>query len=430
MSLTIPGEKPGLEFRFEKLPDLTVALLGGSIKEKDMLGNLIPDIQEALRESDLDGWLFCCFQHNDPVSLELLDLTGTHLVTRRCYYLIPREGAPRKLVHRLEPKMLDHLPGQANAYLTWEEHSRELEALVQGAQSLAAQYSPENELPTISRLDAGTAELLGRFGVRLFSSAELVQKFAAVWSDEQLASHRRASAHLHQFVLAAFDRVAEKLQTGDSADEYEIQQFLVQRFDENDLWTESPPIVAVNANSADPHYQPTSEIRSPIRPGDFLLIDLWAKEKPPASIYADITWCGVCASEPTERQQELFAVTVAARDAAWQWVRDRYPDESVPGYEVDDAARSVVEKSGYGEYFIHRTGHSIGTQDHGHGANMDNLETHDSRPLEPMTGFSIEPGIYLPGDFGVRTEINVALTPTAAEITGAAPQKELLRLLA
>lgn len=212
-----------------------------------------------------------------------------------------------------------------------------------------------------------------------------------------------------------------------------MQRFILDAFDQVGLWAESDPIVGVNAHSADPHYQPGPDKSAVIRAGDFLLIDLWAKEKTAGSVYADITWVGVCAPSPTDRQQEIYSIVTAARDAGWELVRSRWssqPRQPVRGFEVDDATRRVIQKAGYGEYFIHRTGHSIGITDHGQGANMDNLETHDTRQLLPMTGFSIEPGIYLPGDFGVRSEINVALTAEAAEITGAEPQRELLRLLA
>jgi Xaa-Pro aminopeptidase len=231
-------------------------------------------------------------------------------------------------------------------------------------------------------------------------------------------------------VRSAFDRVFATLRAGGEDDEYAVQQYILERFEAAGLWTDSAPIVGVNAHSADPHYQPGPDRSSVIRPGDFLLIDLWAKEKQPSSVYADITWVGVCAAAPTDRQQEVFSVVAGARDAAWELVRSRYPHTPVRGFEVDDAAREVIRKAGYGDFFIHRTGHSIGITDHGQGANMDNLETHDTRALLPMTGFSIEPGVYIVGDFGVRSEINVALTPEGAEITGAEPQRELLRLLA
>ena len=393
-----------------------------------MLADQIPAIQEALAEEGVEGWLFTCFQHNDPVSLQLLGLTGDHLVTRRCYYLVPAAGEPRRLVHDLEPAMLDHLPGSRDRYLTWREHREGVERLVDGAGRLAVQYSPDGALPTVSRLDLGTADLLRRAGCELVSSAELVQRFAATWSEEQLESHRRASRELHRIVHAAFDRVREVLAAGDGTDERTVQRFILEQFDAAGLVTESPPIVAVDAHAADPHYQPGPDRSSPIRPGNFLLIDLWAKEKRPGSIYADITWTGVCASSPEERHQEVFE-TVRARDAALDLVRGRYPDEEVRGYELDDAARGVIAEAGYSERFIHRTGHSIDTSDHGQGANLDNLETHDTRRLIPMTGFSIEPGIYLPGDFGVRSEINVALTRSGVEVTGGEPQVELLRLM-
>jgi Xaa-Pro dipeptidase len=394
-----------------------------------MLADRIPEIQQGLAEAGLDGWLFAVFQRNDPVSLELLGIPEDHLVTRRCYYLIPAAGEPRKLTHRLEPSMLDHLPGGDSHYLTWRQHREGLAALVAGHSRLAAQYSPENSLPSVSRLDAGTAELLHAEGVTPISSAELVQRFAAVWSAEQLATHHRASRHVHAIVRQAFDRVADTLRGGEEIVEHTVQQFILDRFDEAGLWTEAPPIVGVNEHSADPHYQPAAVGSSPIRRGDFLLIDLWAKEKASGSIYADITWCGVCAAAPTDQQQRIFDIVAGARDAAWELVSGRFPGRTVRGYEVDDAARGVIEAAGYGERFFHRTGHSIGIQDHGQGANMDNLETHDTRPLVAMTGFSIEPGIYLAGEFGVRSEINVALTNEAAEITGAEPQRQLLTLL-
>jgi Xaa-Pro aminopeptidase len=396
-----------------------------------MLAQRIPEIQSALAEAGAEGWFFACFQHNDPIGLDLLGLSGEgKLVTRRCYYLVPREGEPRKLVHGLEPAMLDHLPGAKSVYLTWQEHRQRFGELVSGFRRLAAQYSPNNELPTVSRLDAGTAELLKAAGVELVSAADMAQRFAATWSPEQLEGHRRANVHLHRIALEAFDRVSTLLRRGDQIDEYAVQRFILDAFEQAGLWAEADPIVGVNAHSADPHYQPGPDCSDPIRQGDFLLIDLWAKEKASGSVYADITWCGVCAAAPTDRQQEVFSIVAGARDAAWELVRSRYPRQPVHGFEVDDAAREVIRRAGYADRFIHRTGHSIGTSDHGQGANMDNLETHDTRQLLPMTGFSIEPGIYLTGDFGVRSEINVALTPEEAEITGAEPQRELLRLLA
>ncbi len=393
-----------------------------------MLAERISEIQTALAEADLDGWFFSCFQHNDPISLDLLGLADGH-ITRRCYYLVPREGEPKKLAHALEPAKLDHLPGGKTIYLTWQEHAETFAAHVQGMRRLAAQYSPNNTLPNVSRLDAGTAELLRAQGCELVSSADLVQRFAAVWSEEQLASHRRANTALHEIVIAAFGTVSDALRAERAIDEYQVQRTILDLFERHGLWSDTPPIVGVNANAADPHYQPGPDLSAPIQKGDFLLIDLFAKEKASESIFGDITWCGVCAPTPKDRHQEIWGHVAAARDAAWELIRDRFPHTGICGWEVDDAARKTIRDAGYGEYFIHRTGHSIGTSTHGQGANMDNLETHDTRRLLPMTGFSIEPGIYLPGDFGVRSEINVALTHRAAEITGGEPQRELLRLL-
>ncbi|HEV8632207.1 MAG TPA: M24 family metallopeptidase, partial [Thermoanaerobaculia bacterium] len=244
----------------------------------------LPEIQQALADCGADAWLFTCFQQNDPVSLDLLGLTGRHLVTRRCYYLIPRRGTPVKLNHRLEPAMLAHLPGEQAYYLTWREHAEGLARLVDGSRRLAAQYSPDNQLPNVSRLDAGTADFLRQRGIELLSSAELVQRFAATWTPEQLAGHRRACKLLHEIVHAAFDRVATTLRNGGEDDEHAVQQFIVERFAGAGLWAESDPIVGVNAHSADPHYQPGPGNSAPIRRGDFLLIDLWAKEKAASSV--------------------------------------------------------------------------------------------------------------------------------------------------
>lgn len=389
----------------------------------------IPEIQAALVESELDGWLLSAFQGNDPISLDLLGLAGRSLVSRRCYYIVPSQGEPRKLVSTLEPAMLDHLPGTKSVYTSWREHRTQLEVLARDCRRLAAQYSPKNEIPTVSRLDAGTADLLRSFGVELVSAADLAQRFAATWTAEQLAGHRRANTHLHRIAREAFALAGSHLQAGREIDEYRVQRFILDAFEQAGLQTDAHPIVGVNANSADPHYIPSATLNQPIRSGDFLLVDLWAKEKAPQSVYADICWCGVCAPAPTERQEKIWQIVRDARDAGIRHVQEHWPVHPIRGFEVDDAVRQVIRDAGFAEQFIHRTGHSIGTSDHGQGANMDNLETHDSRRLIAMTGFSIEPGIYFAGEFGVRSEVNLALTATTAEVTGGEPQRELLRLL-
>ena len=389
----------------------------------------LPAIQQALQQQELDGWFLSCFQHNDPVSLDLLGLADKDLVSRRCYYLIPAQGEPRRLCHGLEPAMLDQMPGSIDFYTTWRQHEQALTDLLSGMKRIAAHYSPENQIPTISRLDAGTAEFLTKRGIELVSAADLAQQFVAVWTVEQLESHRRACTHLHEIVLLAFDQISAALRGDQAIDEYTVQQFILNQFANRGLMNEADPIVGVNQHAADPHYQPGPDTSWPIKPADFVLIDLWAKETDSGSIYGDITWCGVAAAAPTDRHQEIFTIVRDARDAGAQLVQNRYPQTPVAGYEVDDATRNVINDAGYGEYFIHRTGHSIGVTDHGPGANIDNFETHDTRLLLPMTGFSIEPGIYLPEEFGVRSEINIALTPDGAEITGGEPQRELIRLL-
>ncbi len=396
-----------------------------------MIADRIDAVQEALTQAGLDGWIFSCFQNNDPISQAFLGLGGEGvLVSRRCYYLVPRTGVPRKLVHRLEPAMLDHLPGETSRYLRWQEHRSEIAKLLTGVDRLAAQYSALGDLPSVSRLDAGTAELFRDSGATLVSSADLVQQFAAVWSPSQLAGHRRSCTRLHEIAHAAFGVVADALKVGRPIDEWTVQTFIKEQFEASDMTTESDPIVAKGPHSADPHYQPGPTKNAPIVAGDFLLIDLWAKGKAAESVYADITWCGVCAPAPQSREQEIFSIVAAARDAAIDLVTSQYGRHPVHGYEVDDACRAVIDAAGYGDAFFHRTGHSIDTSDHGQGANMDNLETHDVRTLLPMTGFSIEPGIYFEGDFGVRSEVNMVVTESGAEVTGGEPQRELIRLLA
>lgn len=394
-----------------------------------MLANRIPAVQQALREAGLDGWLFHCFQQNDPVSQTLLGLEG-RFVSRRCYYFVPASGEPRRLVHGIESGQLDHLPGSKAMYTTWQQNRAGLEALFAGARRIAAQWSADCGLPGISRLDAGTADLLRSFGLELVSSADLVQLFAATWDDEQVAGHRRACRHLHEIAHAAFAMVGDALRGGRAIGEYDVQQWILANFERLGLQATDHPIVGVNGNAADPHFMPTADNTTLVRPGDFLLIDLWAKELAPGSVYADITWCGVAAAAPSERHAAVFGAAVAGRDAALALVESRWPHTPVAGYEVDDAARHSIQAAGHGDFFIHRTGHSIHTSDHGPGANIDNFETHDTRLLIPRTCFSIEPGIYFPGDFGVRTEINVLLLEDAVEVTGGEPQRELISFLA
>jgi Xaa-Pro dipeptidase len=396
---------------------------------------LIERIQKALAESNLDGWLFYSFRDSDPIATNILGLGGHgHIATRRWFYLIPREGAPTKIVHSIEREVLDSLPGAKVIYLPWQqlhEHLKNsLTALSPGrAPVVAMQYSPNAAIPYLSRVDAGTLELIRSFGVDVVSSANLVNYFEASWNDDQLAMHDEAARGLYQSVKSAFEEIGNRLRASAPTTEYDIQQFILRSFDSLGLVSKDPPIVAVNANSASPHYEPTAERHTGIRPGDFVLIDLWAKLNRPDAVYADITWTAFAGPVIPDEIVKVFNVVRDARDAATQFVQQAYKTgTTVYGWQVDDACREVIRNAGYADYFIHRTGHNIHTEVHGNGANIDNLETRDERAIIPRTCFSIEPGIYLPGKFGVRSEIDVYVSDSAARVTGGSAQTEIVKI--
>lgn len=391
----------------------------------------IAEIQAELKRRSLDGWLFYFFKNNDPIALSTLELTETHMFSRRWFYFIPAEGEPGKLVHRIESGSLDALPGTKLIYVGWSDMEKKLAELLGGSKTVAMQYSPRNAIPYVARVDAGTIELIRSLGVTVTSSADLVQNFEAVWSDKQLESHIYAVDKLRSIVDDAFVHVRDTLERGGGLTEYDLQQFILGKFDLYEMTTYSPPIVAVNENSGNPHYQPSLEVHKEIRENDFLLIDLWAKQKNvPGAVYGDITWtCFVGKSIP-DRHNEIFEIVRDARDTALDFVREAAAEgKTIHGYEVDDVCRRHIEEKGYGEYFVHRTGHSIGEEVHGNGANIDNLETRDERALLACTGFSIEPGIYLP-EFGVRSEIDVYLGKDGVMVAGLPIQEKLEAILA
>jgi Xaa-Pro aminopeptidase len=339
--------------------------------------------------------------------------------------MIPAEGEPVKLVHRIESGILDHLPGQKLVYLRWQELRSNLAKLVGTADTVAMQYSPENAVPYVSKVDAGTLELVRQCGATVVSSADLVQLFESRWTDEQADQHRATARTLTSIVNEAFERGASALRETGMTTEFEIQKFIQRRFQEEGLITDSPPIVGVNANAANPHYSPSESSHSPVRKGDFLLIDLWAKPATPDSVYADITWTAFYGKSAPERVIEVFNVVRGARDRGVQFLQEtarqgRYPQ----GWEVDDAVREVIRAAGYADQFVHRTGHNLGREVHGTGVNFDNLETHDTRSFLPGIACTIEPGIYL-NRFGVRNEINVYFGPNGPEVT-TPPQDSLL----
>ncbi len=406
---------------------------------------LIETLQEALRAEGLDGWLFYCFRGSDPIAENILKLDRSQITTRRWAYFVPAVGEPQKIVHIIEPHVLDTLPGVDRTYLAWQQLHEHLKASILGAPLLGApgegtprsgtprvamQYSPLNAIPYVSRVDAGTVELVRSFGVEVVSSADLVQVFEAVWSAGQLETHLYAVNHLREIVDVTFKETARRIRDGVATDEFDMQEFIWQEYEERGLISSDRPIVAINANSADPHYLPDKEHRAPIREDDFMLIDIWAKRPDAGSVYGDITWTGYLGKTVPAKHEAIFQVVRAGRDAAIHLVKNRYREETLHGWEVDDAARTSIAGAGYGEYFIHRTGHSIHEEDHGNGANIDNLETQDSRKLMIGTCFSIEPGVYLKGDFGVRSEVDVYLSPDGPVVTGTPIQEHVIPILA
>jgi Xaa-Pro dipeptidase len=388
----------------------------------------IGEIQKDLRRAKLDGWLFYDFRGRDPIAQRILNLPPG-MRTRRWFYFVPAKGTPRKLVHKIEAGALAAVPGDTLYYAGQKELREGVKKALGKAGNVAMQYSPKNAIPYVAMVDAGTVELVRSCGVKVASSADLVQKYEACWSKEQLDSHQAAGRAIDRIVSDAFRYAAQCVREKKPLNEYELQQWIRQRFEEAGITTEEGPDVAVNANASDPHYGPTREKSSAIREGDLLLLDVWGKQKTAGSVYYDITWMGYLGTEVPEKYARVFEVLREARDRAVELIRSRVKTEKpLKGWEVDKAARSVVEKAGYGRYFFHRTGHNIGTSVHGNGVNMDGLETHDDRHLIAGTCNSVEPGIYLP-EFGMRTEVDVYVDEREARVTGAV-QNEILPLLA
>jgi Xaa-Pro dipeptidase len=394
-------------------------------------GAKLDAMQAALREAGFDGWLFYDHHHRDPIAARILGLDEKAHITRRWYYFVPAAGEPRKLVHRIEQGRLDVLPGSKAQYSSWQELAGGLESMLAGARILAMQYSPNNAIMYISMVDAGTVEFLRGLGKQIVSSADLVSQFEAVLNEEQIASHAVAQRAIDAILAEGWKEIGRRLRPGagrtGGVSEFDHQQWLSEAMRREGLVWDDGPNVSVNANSSDSHYEPTAERSAPIREGDFLLIDIWARVDTPGSIFYDITWTGVVGREPSEREQLVFQTVVNARDAAINAVERAFAaGRPIRGFEADDAARGVIRAAGFGEFFTHRTGHNIAQELHGAGAHLDNLETHDERRLLPSTCFSVEPGIYLP-EFGVRSEIDMLTRPGKAWVTGKI-QRELVRI--
>ena len=374
-------------------------------------------IQNELRKQNLDGWLFFDHHVRDPLAYRVLGLPGGK-VTRRWYYMVPAYGEPKGMEHRIERNALAGLPGEKIAYSRWTEQLAALGQLTAGMKRVAMQYSPMCAVPYVAMVDAGTVELVRSLGVEVVSSAELIQVFEARWSAEALESHLEAGRRVDRVRAAAFGLIHERTRNGAPLQEVEVQKFVREGFAKAGLVTDSGPIVGCNANASNPHYEPSDAVTAPIRAGDWVLLDMWAKLDQPGAVYYDITWTAFCGDHPSDRMREVFGVVTGARDAGIARVQSAIAaGQPLHGFEVDDATRAVIDASGYGEWFTHRTGHSIGVEVHGNGANMDNFETHDDRRVMPWSCFSIEPGVYLP-DFGVRSETDMFVGDTAAQVTG------------
>jgi Xaa-Pro dipeptidase len=388
----------------------------------------LQEIQRDLRAAKLDGWLFYDFRGRDPIAQRILDLPPS-MRTRRWFYFVPAKGTPRKLVHKIESESLAALPGETRYYAGQEELRKNLAKTVARAKTVAMQYSPKAAIPYVAMVDAGTVELVRGAGVKVVSSADLVQKYEACWTPEQLESHLAAGQKIDRIIRDAFQQAATHVREKKTFTEYDLQQWIVEEFGASGILREQGPDVAVNANASDPHYGPAAGKSSPIREGDLLLLDVWGKINAPGSVYYDVTWIGFLGAKVPEKYAKVFGVARDARDKAVGLILSSIAGgKPLQGWQVDKAARGVIEKAGYGKYFFHRTGHSIGESVHGNGANMDGLETHDVRHLIPRTCTSIEPGIYLP-EFGIRTEVNVYIADREARVTGPV-QNEILALLA
>lgn len=391
----------------------------------------LSEIQNALTTLNLDAWLLYDFRGINPISQKVAGLSDAH-ITRRWFCLIPAQGEPRWLIHRIETSNFTDVPGSVSLYAGWQELNEEMPKILSGVNSVVMEYSPNGSIPYISRVDAGTLEWVRSFGIEIISSGELAQYVEARLTETQYEGHLKSAQQVLQAKDYAFAWIGDQLKSGRTITEYDVQQQILNQFDVNGLITDHPPIVAVNANSGNPHYAPSVSDSSEIKTGDFILIDLWAKQIEPDAVFADTTWVAYAGNTVPDRYVEIFDIVKEARDRAVAFIREKWDaNEPIPGYAVDDCVRGYITDKGYGDYFIHRTGHNIGTVIHGNGVNLDNLETRDERVLIEGICFSIEPGIYL-SDFGVRTEIDVFLTGAGRDgvkLTTSPVQNQVLPLL-
>ena len=387
-------------------------------------------VQAALTADGIDGWLLYDFRGLNPLANDVTGVgrQGGHLATRRWYYLIPATGDPRGLVHKIEKNSLAHLPGTSARYAGREELEAGLRTLLAGMRRVAMEYSPGCAIPYVARVDAGTIELVRNAGVEVVSSGDLIQRFSTIWDTDAIATHRHASDKLYRVKDLAFEAAARRLRDGIATTEYDIQQLMAGWFRDEGLTSDADPNVSAGENSGNPHYLPTATAHRPVRAEEVLLLDLWGKLDRPGAVFADITWMGYTGRTVPERFANAFGAIRDARDAGIGLVQEAIrAGRDLRGWEVDRAASSILHAAGYGDRILHRTGHSLGESVHGNGVNMDDYETHDDRRLLPGTGFTIEPGVYF-DDFGVRTEINMIVSPHDAAVTGPL-QTEVLALM-
>ena len=380
----------------------------------------INKIQAKLQERQLDGWLFYDFRRNNDLACKLLEVPQSRLLTRRFFYWVPQKGKAIKIVSAIEDKALHHLPGETKTYRTWQELESLVGQTIKNLKKIAMEYSPRNAVPYISKVDGGTIDLVRSFGVEVVSSGDLLQEFTSVWDEYKLKTHLAAADVLNQTVDKVWEYISQSLKSGKYITEMDVQQFILAQIEENGCIMADLPICAVNEHSADPHYTPMPDHNKVIKPKDFILIDLWCKLNLDGAVYADITRVAVADHSPTNEQKTIFDIVRNAQKAGTQLIEQKLKaHQPILGWEVDQACRDVIGKAGYGDHFIHRTGHNIDESDHGSGAHLDNYETQDKRELIPGTCFSIEPGIYLPGKFGVRLEYDVFIHPDLRlQITG------------
>jgi Xaa-Pro aminopeptidase len=388
-------------------------------------------IQEQLRIFGFDAWLLFDFRCSNPLARRVLGIADDVFLSRRWFYMIPSHGKPVKICHKIEPGALNGLPGEIIIYLAWQELHEAIEKSLIGRKKIAMEYSPHNAIPYLSRVDAGTVELVRSFGVEVEGSGDLVQVFESCLSPEQWQLHLKASQVTRSAYDVAFGAIASSVRGKKGIRESDVIQLIMSHFEKNGLYTDHSPICGVNEHSADPHYSTRPETDSQIREGDFVLIDLWAKMNAPQGIYSDLTRTGYVGNVVPAKYAKIFDIVAHARDAGIAKVRESFSaGKQLEGWEVDQVVRDVICKSGYGEQFCHRTGHSIGKETHGNGANLDGLETRDNRKILPGSLFSIEPGIYLPGEFGVRSETNIFVGfDGQVHVTGGDLQTEILPIL-